>query len=157
MHQGCINFVLVHHEGLSRGMCSRGCIKRVHQSIVVPSVGASRGMCVRGVRPESFLMLCDALRARTAKRGTLLNIKNNSILKCISQPRFEIAAPEELQDVDFLHLSLVAPPPRFSPQIVDSRGAPFQCSTSISRLLFMTANRMHVPSEASRRHQYEQQ
>ena len=65
------------------------CIKSVHQLCV----GASRGMCSRGLRQESFLILCDALRACTAKRGTLLKIKNLSILKCIFQSRFERVAP----------------------------------------------------------------
>ena len=49
--RGCINFVLVHPEGASRGMCSRG------------------------LSPESFLLLCDALRACAAKRGRLIKIK----------------------------------------------------------------------------------
>ena len=62
---GCINFVLVHQEGASRWMCSRG------------------------LRQESFLILCDALMACTAKRGRPLKIKNPSILKCIFQYRFE--------------------------------------------------------------------
>ena len=66
--RACINFVLVHQEGASRGMCSRG------------------------LRQESFLILCDALRACTAKRGRLLKI-NLSILNCIFQHRFERIAP----------------------------------------------------------------
>ena len=66
--RACINFVLVHQEGASRGMCSRG------------------------LRQESFLILCDALRACTAKRGRLLKI-SLSILNCIFQHRFERVAP----------------------------------------------------------------
>ena len=67
--RACINFVLVHQEGASRGMCSRG------------------------LRQESFLILRDALRACAAKRGRLLKIKSLSILKCIFQSRFERVAP----------------------------------------------------------------
>ena len=66
---GCIK--RVHQEDCAL----RGCIKRVHQLCLVHQEGASRGMCVWVVRQESFLILCDALRACTAKRGTLLKIK----------------------------------------------------------------------------------
>ena len=72
-------------RNVRQGGALRGCIKRlwVHEE------SASRGMWSGGVRQESFLILCDALRACTAKRGTLLKIKNPSILKCIFQYRFE--------------------------------------------------------------------
>ena len=86
--RGCINFVLVHQEAHQDGCALWECIKSVHQLCV----GASRGMCSRGLRQESFLILCDALRACTAKRGRLLKI-SLPILNCIFQHRFERVAP----------------------------------------------------------------
>ena len=78
VHQLCF----LHQECASRGLF----LGRVHQEGASTFVGALRGRIKRNVRrQESFLILCDALRACTAKRGTLLKIKNPSILKCMTE------------------------------------------------------------------------